>query len=491
MLPLLFSLLTAAAPAGHPKVFALVVGNNRAIDERTAALKFADDDAVAMHELLLEAGARSILLVNADPETRALHPIASSVMSPTLTALNAAWDQLRNEMATASATGPTEFIFFFSGHGDVEHGEGYLSLERDRFTRGMLQKVLGASPAQRNHVVVDACKAYFAVLSKGVGGRREPYLKPFANEPNVMGRSGFLLSTSSAGDSHEWEQYQAGVFSFELRSGLRGSADLDRDGVITYRELGGFLQRANAGIVNSKFRPDFLVVPPGDALDQPVLRWPAESAALNLEGPAAHLYVEAPSGHRVLEFNRGATASIALRLPPERPLFVRSADEREERVLESREPTELSSLPISTPSVSKKGALHLAFGQLFSQSFDASAIESFGADYALRARVEPESPSTRDTVTRVALFTGLGAAAVTAVGLAVAIERSSVTPTTSQRERLARNDGIAAANTTMVVAGGVAAAALGTWLVLTLTKRTEPELSIGVGPSGVSVSGQW
>lgn len=495
MWSLVLSLAVVAAPSSdRPKVFALVIGNNRAAEAASPDLKFADDDAIAMHELLTEAGVKSLLLVRADDETRALQPSAVTATSPTPSAVRAAWDQIRAEITAAKRAGTTEFLFFFSGHGDVSQGEGYLALDGGKLTRSALQAMLGESPALRNHVVIDACKSYFAVLSRGAGGQREPYAQPFVERRAGGERSGFLLSTSSDGDSHEWARFQAGVFSFEVRSALRGSADVDRDGVLTYRELGGFLQRANAGIVNARFRPDFFVVPPGGdgggGLDQPLLRWPESTSSLTVDGAATHFYVEASSGRRVLELHRAAGVGLTLRLPAERPLFVRTADEREERLLESSGPVAYASLTSKPASVSTKGALHVAFSQLFSRAFDAGAVDAFVLESQFRAVLPPE-PNAR-AIARTTSLVVAGVALATAVtALGIGVERTSITPATSGQERLERNAALPAVNATMGVAASVTAAALGTWLVLTLTDSSDSTTSVGVGPNGASVRIEW
>lgn len=500
----LMSVLSAApspAPA-PPRLFALVIGNNRAETAASPDLKFADDDALALHQLLLEAKVRSVLLARFDDETRALHPDVAPSAPPTEAALQAAWGALRAELTLAVDEGAqVELLVFFSGHGDISHGEGFLTLEGGRLTRSSLQALLAASPARRNHVIIDACKAFFAVLGKGPGGARAPYSAPFAAEvAPSSSRSGFLLSTSSDGDSHEWERYQAGVFSFEVRSGLRGSADVNGDGRVTYGELGGFLARANAGIANSRFRPDFLVVPPGGSaagLEEAVLSWPVDPGGLTLDGAPSHLYVERGTGERLLEVNAGARQPFVLHLPAERPLFVRSADEREERVLEQAGRTAFSTLSVRSPTVTGKGALHLAFSKLFSLPFDAAAVQSFAVEYALHERgalPEVTARGWRRSLHTAAPVVAGAAAAVGLVAVGVGVERGAVKPETSQAERVARNQGIAAANVTIGVAGGVTAAALGTWLLLALTE-TPPATTVGVavGPEGVGLvlAGRW
>ena len=82
-----------------------------------------------------------------------------------------------------------------------------------------------------------------------------------------------MLSSSAAQNSHEWEAYQAGVFSHEVRSALRGAADHDGDGVVTYDELAAFVFTANRSVPNERYRPRFFVRrpqrggAPGDAPD--------------------------------------------------------------------------------------------------------------------------------------------------------------------------------------------------------------------------------
>ncbi len=475
-LTLAWALFVAAVPtppapvSPPPLLFALVVGNNRAEDPTTADLHFADDDALALHLLLREAGAHSVLLARPDADTQALHPHEVPTAPPSLTALLSAWEELRTQLAAATAAGrPAEFLFFFSGHGDVSHGEGFLALEGGRLTRTTLQQVLLASPARRNHVIIDACKSYFAVLSKGPGGTRAPYRAPFADGSALPPRAGFLLSTSSDGDSHEWDRYQAGIFSFEVRSGLRGSADANDDGQVTYGELGAFLTRANAGIANARFRPDFLVVPPGGAttgLDEVVLSWPVGSASLVLDGHPGHVYVESAAGERVLDANPAEPQAFSLHLPVERPLFVRDADEQAERLVATSQPTHLSTLPVSGPSVSRKGALHLAFAHLFSQPFGADAVQTFAVDYALREHPPTTQGAGSKTVRAAAPFVAGGALLLGLLASGLALEREGITSQTSQQERVARNQVIGAANVTIGISSVVAAVAVGAWAVL-------------------------
>ena len=104
--------------------------------------------------------------------------------------------------AQADAGVGSELFLFYSGHGDVDHGEGYVLLEDRRLTRGDLYALLARSPAARNHVFIDACKSYFLAFERGPGGRRTPYAGSFVapSEPGRLDNVGLVLSTSSDRD---------------------------------------------------------------------------------------------------------------------------------------------------------------------------------------------------------------------------------------------------------------------------------------------------
>ncbi len=464
--------LAAGPAADRTAVFAIVVGNDRPANASVGKLHYADDDALAMHALFREAGAESVLLTRFDDDTQALHPGLVPDGPPSLAALDGAWRRVQGALELARSSGrEAELFLFFSGHGDVNHGEGSLAFEDGALTRTRLRELLAASRASRNHVVIDACSSYFAVLGKGPGGARSPLRGPLGDDGALPPRTGFVLSTSSDGVSHEWERYQAGVFSYEVRSALRGGADADLDGRVTYGELGGFLARANAAIANARFRPDFLVVAPGGeaaSLRQALLAWPESEVGLALDGEPGHVYVETASGERLLDAHPASRQALTLRVPPERPLFVRRADESEERKLEAPGAARYSALTAAPASVTRKGAVQLAFERLFAEPFDVAAVQAFGVQYALVERHAGPPAGGRSRVRSAAPWV-FGAAVLAGLGAtAVALERQQVGPQTSQVDRVARNQAIGAANGVVIGSAVVAAIAGATWLALGL-----------------------
>jgi hypothetical protein len=380
-------LLSCDARAAAERVtrFAIVIGNNRPEDRNRAVLRYADDDAVATHRLLRQAGVHSVLLTRLDGDTRRLNPSLVPDGPPR-------WSSLERALSETSARirasgGETELLLFYSGHGDVALGEGYVVLEERRLTRSLLhRKILARLPSTRNHVVVDACKSYYLAFERGPGGRRRAYHRSFAGRSRRSTRSktGFILSTSSGRDSHEWERFQAGVFSHVVRSALRGGGDADRDGRVSYAELGAFLRTASAQIPNPRFRPDFVVRPPGypgaGALDQTVLAWRRGGDTLALDLPSAgHLFLENARGERVLDVHPASDQVLALRLPAERPLFVRRADGRAEYPITSAGGARLSRLGAARLQVARRGAIHLAFERLFAAPFSRNDVTAFSA----------------------------------------------------------------------------------------------------------------
>jgi len=472
-------------PAEQPWVFGLVIGCNHSDQPDREPLRYADDDAVQNAGLMTQLAGRGavILLTRLDRESRALYPQLEPT-APTRGAMAAAMEKLNGLMDEARQKGAAPVLYlFYTGHGDVAHNQGYVNLEDGRFDRQDLHQLLATSRAVRNHVIIDACKSYFLVFERGAGGERRSVTGPLLKRgEGIPDNTGVFLSTSSAADSHEWEAFQGGVFSHEVRSAMRGAADLDRDSTVTYEEAAGFVWTANAAIPALRYRPAFYVRPPRDErAAQAVLVDLKQASGDWLQagpGTARHFYVEDGQGLRVADFHPGPKQELAVLLPSRRPLFLRLPDQQQEVELPEARRIVLADLVLSGEEVKARGAEHVAFRKLFALPFDRESLDRYQA----RSPVVVEGPPGRSDLTWVRRSLGLSAAAIAVAGgtmTALAYsERAEVSSDTSGLARSRINEQIDRYNTAAVSCYAVAGAALSAYLAWTFWPEEEVQFQV-------------
>jgi len=430
----------AAAPARETRRFALVIGNNRPPRADLPRLRYADDDAVRWAVLFDTLGADVQVLAELDDESRQLYGgIVPPMTPPSRAAVDAAVVRIAAAIAGARAGGAhVVFYFIYAGHGDVEDGKGYVALTDAHFTRDDLSaRVLQAVHADTNHVIVDACRASYFLTNRGPGGERrvwqDSYFRP---DESGTRNTGFLLASSSSGLSHEWEEFQAGIFSHEVRSGLMGPADANGDGLITYRELIGFVRLANRPVRNERFRPQIVSRVPagGDDVLIDLREAHAGSLALGSPGaapalappPSSHLMLEDRAGIRWVDFHPGAAGATRVILPRVSwngpGFYLRSVATNAEYSVPAGSDVNLAQLAPRAPSLLHRGAIHDAFTHLFELAFDQAALDALPLDGELSEDASPPGtdlspPSRWQTIRRA---TAIGAVALGGASLATA-----------------------------------------------------------------------
>jgi hypothetical protein len=486
---------TLALPAAaRADGFALIIGVNRSVDADARPLRYADDDAARYRDLFQALGVRTHLLATLDENTRRLHAAAAAE------ALPPRWQTLRDvvarmsaSVAAAKAAGrETTLYVIYAGHGTDQGGAGSITLEDRRLTGAELaSEVFVRVGAQREHLIVDACSAYLFVAGRGggPGGERRP-LHGFARgggellaRPNL----GLLLSTSSARESHEWNAFQAGIFSHEVRSGMFGAADADGDGIVSYAEIAAFIHRANEAVPNERYRPELFWRPPAAG---PALVDLRGALARRVEIPGSghgHHYLEDPRGVRLADFHNSASSTVRLIRPGDAPrLYLQRADDQRSYLL----PASVAVLdtaqlvPEETP-VGARGAAHEAFEELFTLPFDGQAVVQ-----TVPSAVPDPSPAP--SWRRPVGWTLIGAAALaTATGAGAIVSaraiKAGIGPTTSHSEATAQNQRIASRNRLAGIALGVAGASA----VAGLTLLLWPEAPVAVAVSGDGASIGW
>ena len=210
-----------------------------------------------------------------------------------------------------------------------------------------------------------------------------------------MKNLGLVLSTSSARESHEWDGFEGGVFSHEIRSGLYGAADADGDGRVSYREIAAFVVRANAAVKNGRFRPDVHARPPRVSDTLVDLRR-AMNRSVVIDGKhSGRYFLEDEDGIRVADFHSAPGQRVRLVRPaPSGRVYLRrlGAPEELDYVIPAfPELLAVADLQPEPPRARARGAAHASFGRLFSLPFDAEVVAGY----------EPSPPAPlRDTATR-------------------------------------------------------------------------------------------
>jgi hypothetical protein len=457
-----------AAPAeGRPALFALILGVNRSNDPKLPDLRYADDDGARYLDLFRSLGARASLLTTMDAPTRRLHPqAAAEAQPPRRRQLHEAVARLAADVQQARQRGvPTVFYFVYAGHGRLHRGQGAIALEDglltgDELVRDVIDRVRG----DQAHVIVDACYSYYLAESRGPGGRRR-HVQSFSKLDGLARRDhvGWLLSTSSARESHEWEAYQGGVFSHEVRSGLYGAADADGDGRVSYREIAAFVSRANAAIPNERFRPAVFARPPAAGPVLVDLR-PALRRALRVDGARhAHYVLEDNLGVRLAEFHSAVGQAVSLIRPASARLYLRRVEDGREFVVPATDDAmELAALTPQEPRVAVRGAAHEAFGMIFSLPFGAATVDAFELPPA-PPRDDGPPPRRWRRAGLASAFALAGASLVTGAALSLVAwdQRRSLRADASQQDVAALNrrlDRFNAAAVALYAIGGVAAA---------------------------------
>ena len=327
---LILSLISPEAKAATA-LFSLAIGHNGlppgVQEPGVSVLSFADDDALAVHELARTVARRSVVLALPDRATQARYPHAPDVRPPSLVELRRALAELKADISGALAAGDeTTVWFFYSGHGWLD-GDGHasLTLADGALSQDVLyNEVLPSLPARTVHLIIDACHAE-AVLHPRDLTAETVEISPaqaasallrerLASLPNV----GAIMASASNTQAHEWEEYQTGVFTHELLSGLRGGADVNGDGRVEYSEMAAFLTAANREVADPRARLTTVVVPPSLYPRVPIMDIGRVPALAHLRGRAHHLghvQVHDQRGNRLIDVRPEAGFFVDLVLP--------------------------------------------------------------------------------------------------------------------------------------------------------------------------------
>ncbi len=303
--------------------YALVVTNNRSLTLSRPNLHYADDDGIKYAQLFSEKFGRQrvVLLTRPDPSTRRLFPgWTAAAISPTRVQLDEAVERLGHAIAAEKSEGKAVQLYLvFAGHGDVDRGQGFIELLDSRLTaRDLETGVIAKLKADTVHLILDSCNSFFMLNPRGKTVRRWSVATPAEGSllekyPHV----GVLISTSAEAVTYEWSELQSGIFSYEVRSALRGGADADGQSGISYAEVAAFVDVASERITNELYRPKIFARGPGGNRHALLLSGEFESGhQLNLDAEKPRrLTVRDQNGVRVLDVHQEQGTVVNLNLP--------------------------------------------------------------------------------------------------------------------------------------------------------------------------------
>ena len=404
-----------AAASSPGKTLALVVTNNRSTTLALPDLQYADDDGARYYRLFRSvADPESVfLLTTFDRSSAAAYPdLAKNAHPPTRAAVEEAVTRLAAVARSAHEHGEaTTFYFVYAGHGDVDNGRGYIDLEDGRVDGQFIENaIIEKIPADTKHVLLDSCNSFFVMNPRKPGGRRWATPKDMAlgfakRHPEV----GLFLSTNSDAEVFEWSELESGVFSHEVRSGLSGAADVDGDGKVSYAELAGFVDQANARIARDTLRPHIYYRGPNGE-STVALFSPAQAVGRRLvlgEG-VMRLWIKSDTGERLLDLHKEKNPMTVVLPGPAGQgvsIFVRqqaasSADRPV--VVEHAAPTgegeiRLAELTPTRPSLTARGDRF--FASLFASPYGPIAYQTFLAGHS--SEPEPIYGITDRDITRM------------------------------------------------------------------------------------------
>lgn len=399
-------LLAMAAPAERPVRFVIVVGSNAENLPDRQPLAYADDDAARFYAQAAQDAERAWLLTTFDADSARAYPdLAAVARAPTREELARALGEAAWLIRASKDRGEsTELVFSFAGHGDVTAGgEGYILLADGPFTKSELStQVVRGSPADVNHLVLDACASFFMVSPRGAP-EREAEAKAVPLSPALLdvlrgrdadpawARTGVIVSTSSSAAVHESAELGGGVFSYLLRSALAGAGDANGDGRVEYAEAAAFIAASSRQIPDPRARLQIHARAPlqrpnaalADVSGDPADRF----LAVDLDGPERVRVLDG-RGLPWAEVHREQGSPVLLRLPAD-PLLLVQVGERE-AVLVPRKAGAyaLSSLTFE-PAAVPRGAHRTAgpFRHLFETPYGPVFLSGFLAATSLPAPV--------------------------------------------------------------------------------------------------------
>ncbi|WP_437807521.1 caspase family protein [Sorangium sp. So ce1078] len=281
------ALLVASPALARVERYAVIAGNNAGL-RGEVELRYAEADALKVHDVLVGLGgfppANVTLLRGGD----------AGAMRRALISMNS---RIRQDITGGGVE--AVLVVYYSGHGDARA----LHLGNTLMDLPELEQLARGSPAHFRLVILDACRS--GALTRVKGGTAAPPLT-IRTEARLAGEGVVFLTASSANeDAQESDALGGSFFTHYLTSGLLGAADDDRNGVVTldeaYRHVSEATIRATSRTLAGTQHPTFRYE----------LRGQGKLALTALPAVAAHRgTIELPAGRTYLLLEGGSHGPV-------------------------------------------------------------------------------------------------------------------------------------------------------------------------------------
>jgi hypothetical protein len=209
--------LAPRAARGDVERYAVIIGNNVG-DSDEQRLRYAEDDARRIHEVLRELGGfrpENMLLLRAED--------AESVRR-SLISVN---DRIRTRVANGAQS---ELLVYYSGHSD----QSALHLGRTAIELEQVEQLVRGSAATLRLLILDSCRS--GALTRVKGGRVQDGFSIALDQRMPSDGVVFWTASSASEDAQESDALRGSFFTHYLVSGLLGAADRDGNGDVTLGE---------------------------------------------------------------------------------------------------------------------------------------------------------------------------------------------------------------------------------------------------------------
>ena len=386
--------LTSSEVQAGTALFSLAIGYNGVPADASASgvgpLRFADDDALAVHALARTVARRSVVLALPDRATQARYPSSSETRPPSLVELRRALATLGADITRATAAGDEVTVwFFYSGHGWLDsEGRANLTLADGALSQDVLyNEVLPALPGRTVHLMIDACHAEALIRPRDVTAETVELSASEVASASLRSRLGHLpnvgviMASASNTQAHEWDDYQTGVFTHELLSGLRGGADVNGDGRIEYSEIAAFLAAANREVTDPRARLTTLVVAPKLYPRVAIVDTRGARDVARLQGRAHHLgrfQIDDQRGNRLLDLRAEFGFPVDILVPAGEPILLSNESGETTIIAQADRPTNLEDVSLEKAHTRARSAVADAMRRgLFAAEFGPSYYGGF------------------------------------------------------------------------------------------------------------------